>query len=56
MMRSLILCNGANVQLPIVLLKQTAKFMVIRPGSEVDPVYEPGHWVTGSTSRLMVKP
>ena len=56
MMRSLIMCNGANVQDPIVLLKHTVKFIVIKPEPEVDSVYESGHWVTNSTSELTVKP
>ena len=56
MTRSLILCNGANVQDPIVLLKHIIKLILIKPGPEVDSVYEPSHWVTSSTSELTVKP
>ena len=56
MTRSLILCNGANVQDPIVLLKYIIKFIVIKPELEVDSVYELGHRVTSSTSELTVKP
>ena len=30
--------------------------IVIKSGPDVDPVYELGHWVTGSTSGSLIEP
>ena len=38
------------------LSEWVVSIIVIKPRLELDSIYELGHWVTGSTNRLTVKP
>ena len=37
-----------------IFLRERAR-LFIKPSSDIDPVYEPGHWVISSTTELSIE-